>query len=175
VLIEGWQGRYYEDFGVGDEYDHPLGRTITDADNAWFTLLTMNTNQMHFNDHYAAASTFGRQLVNSALTIAMVIGQSVTDISQNAIANLSLDALRLPHPVFVGDTLYAGSVVTAKRVSASRPEAGIVSFRTRGMNQHGDVVIHYHRTVLVYRRGATNDKGLHPTPTRSWDELDIGN
>jgi itaconyl-CoA hydratase len=113
-------GRYFEDFAVGDVFRHPLGRTITSTDNAWFTLLTMNTNQMHFNDHYAEQSTFGRQLVNSGLTIAMVIGLSVLDVSQNAIANLSLDDVQLLHPVFVGDTLYAESIVLEVRESTSR-------------------------------------------------------
>jgi len=162
ALQPGWTGRYLEDFQVGDVYQHPLGRTLTAADNAWFTLLTMNTNQMHFNDHYAEQSTFGRQLVNSALTLAMVVGMSVTDISQNAVANLGWDDIKLPHPVFVGDTLYAESVVLDTRESQSRPYAGIVHVRTRGLNQNGDVCVTYERTVLVYRRNASQDKGHFP-------------
>jgi acyl dehydratase len=156
-------GRYFEDFSVGDVFHHPLGRTITSTDNAWFTLLTMNTNQMHFNDHYAEQSTFGRQLVNSGLTIAMVLGLSVLDVSQNAIANLSLDEVRLTHPVFVGDTLYAESIVTALRESQSRPHAGIVAVGTRGLTQNGDVFMTYRRSVMVYRRGADNDRGHFPS------------
>ena len=159
---QGWQGRYFEDFEVGDVYQHPLGRTITATDNAWFTLLTMNTNQMHFNDHYAEASTFGRQLVNSGLTVAMVLGQSVSDVSQNAVANLGWDKIRLTHPVFVGDTLYAESLVLEVRESSSRPYAGIVSVRTRGLNQDGDVVLSYERSVMVYKRDAEQDKGHFP-------------
>lgn len=162
AVVGGWSGRYFEDFEVGDVYRHPLGRTITAADNAWFTLLTMNTNQMHFNDHYAADSTFGRQLVNSGLTVAMVLGISVTDISQNAIANLAWKEIELTHPVFVGDTLYGESLVTAVRESGSRPYAGIVTCRTRGLNQDGEVCLSYERTVMVYRRDAAQDKGHFP-------------
>lgn len=161
-LKAGWTGRYYEDFEVGDVYRHPLGRTLTAADNTWFTLLTMNTNQMHFNDHYASRSSFGRSLVNSGLTVAIVLGQSVTDISQNAIANLGWDEIKLSHPVFVGDTLYAESVVLELRTSASRPYAGIVTCHTRGLNQDGDVCISWNRSVMVYRRDAKFDKGYFP-------------
>ena len=159
----GWQGRYFEDFEVGDVYQHPLGRTISEADNTWFTLLTMNTNQMHFNAHYAERSPFGKLLVNSGLTVAMVLGQSVTDVSQNAIANLGWDDIRLTSPVFVGDTLYAESLVVDKRESASRPYAGIVTAKTRGLNQDGDVCISYTRRVLVYKRDAPQDKNIFPT------------
>jgi itaconyl-CoA hydratase len=165
---QGQTGRYFEDFEVGDLYRHPLGRTITAADNAWFTLLTMNTNQMHFNDHYAERSTFGRQLVNSGLTVAMVLGQSVLDVSQHAMANLSWDKIELPHPLFVGDTIYAESRVVAKRESSSRPYAGIVTVQTRGMNQDGDVVITYKRSVMVYKRDAPYDKGYFPTASSDW-------
>jgi itaconyl-CoA hydratase len=159
---EGWRGRYFEDFDVGDVYEHPLGRTITAADNAWFTLLTMNTNQLHFNDHYASRSPFGRQLVNSGLTVAMILGISVTDISQNAVANLSWKNIRLSHPVFVGDTLYAQSLVLEKRESKSRPYAGIVTVRTQGLNQDGEVVMTFERSVMVYRRDAPQDKRYFP-------------
>jgi len=163
-------GRYYEDFEVGDIYHHLLGRTITAADNAWFTLLTMNTNQMHFNDHYAEQSTFGRQLVNSGLTVAMVLGQSVLDVSQNAIANLSWEKIELRHPLFVGDTLYSESRVVEKRESGSRPYAGIVTVQTRGMNQDGQVVIDYKRSVMVYKKSATQDKGYFPVANADWPD-----
>jgi acyl dehydratase len=157
-------GRYFEDFVVGDVYQHPLGRTITSTDNAWFTLLTMNTNQMHFNDHYAAQSTFGKQLVNSGLTVAMVLGISVMDISQNAIANLSWSDIALTHPVFVGDTLYAESICLQARESQSRPYAGVVTVGTRGLNQDGAVCLSWQRSVLVYKRGAEQDKAHFPQP-----------
>lgn len=163
TIKQGWQGRYLEDFEVGDIYQHPLGRTITETDNVWFTNLTMNTNQMHFNRHYAEASTFGKYLVNSGLTVAMVLGISVSDVSQNGMANLSWDEIRLTHPVFVGDTLYAQSLVIDKRESASRPYAGIVTVKTQGMNQDGDVVVTWKRSVMVYKKDAPQDKGLFPT------------
>lgn len=158
----GSDGRYFEDFAVGDVYQHPLGRTITATDNAWFTLLTMNTNQMHFNDHYASKSTFARQLVNSGLTVAMVLGLSVSDISQNAIANLGWTDIKLLHPVFVDDTLYAESLITALRKSESRSYAGLVTCFTRGLNQHGDIVLTYTRTVMVYRRSAEQHAAHFP-------------
>lgn len=155
-------GRYFEDFAVGDVYRHPFGRTITETDNIWFTNLTMNTNQMHFNAHYAERSTFGRYLVNSGLTVAMVLGLSVLDVSQNGIANLSWTDIQLTHPVYVGDTLYAESLVLSTRESSSRPYAGIVGVKTQGLNQDGDVVLSWKRTVMVYKRDAEHDKGHFP-------------
>ena len=155
-------GRYYEDFTVGDVYQHPLGRTITEADNTWFTLLTMNTNQNHFNAEYASHSPLGRIVVNSGLTVAIVLGQSVSDLSQTAIVNLGWKEIVLSHPVFVGDTLYAESIIVDKRESGSRPYAGIVTARTRGLNQHGDECLSWTRTIMVYRRSAEYDKGWFP-------------
>ncbi len=148
----GWQGRVYEDFEVGDIYQHPLGRTITQADNIWFTLLTVNNNPIHLNSVYAAQTEFKRPLVDSTFTLALVTGLSVSDISQNAV-NLGWDKVRLPHPVFDGDTLYAQSEVLEKRESKSRPRMGIVRFKTIGLNQEGQVVIEFERTILVYKRG----------------------
>lgn len=152
-MSEGWQGRFYEDFQVGDVYQHPLGRTVLDTDNVWFTLLTQNTAPIHFDRHYAAQTPFGRPLVDSTFTLALVTGQSVTDISQNVIANLGWDEVRLPNPVYEGDTIYSQSEVLARRESASRPYAGIVTVQTTGYNQDGTVVITFKRTVMVYRRG----------------------
>jgi acyl dehydratase len=166
--VDGWRGRCFEDFAVGEVYRHPFGRTISEADNTWFTLLTMNTNQMHFNAHYAAGSEFGRILVNSGLTIAMVLGMSVIDVSQNGIANLEMTEIRLTHPVFLGDTLYAESLVVDTRLSKSRPHAGIVTVRSRGLNQDGDVILEYKRSVLVARRGTTRDDDLFPKAKRPW-------
>lgn len=153
TVKEGWRGRYFEDFEVGDVFRHPLGRTITTADNIWFTLLTQNTAPIHFDHHYAAQTEFEKPLVNSTLTLALVTGQSVTDISQNVIANLAWDEIRLPNPVFEGDTVYSQSEVLDKRESKSRPNAGIVSVKTTGFNQDGKVVISFRRTVMVYKRG----------------------
>jgi len=149
----GWQGRFFEDFEIGDVYEHGLGRTVTQADNIWFTLLTQNTARVHFDAHYAAQTEFGRPLVNSAFTIALVTGQSVNDVSYNVMANLGWDEVRLPNPLFEADTVYSWSEVVAKRESRSRPEVGIVTVRTTGTNQDGMPVITFIRTVMVYRRG----------------------
>ncbi len=149
----GWSGRYFEDFRVGDVYQHRLGRTITSADNVWFTNLTLNTNPIHFDQYYASQTEFGRTLVNSCFTLALVTGQSVSDVSQNAFANLGWDEVRLPHPVYEGDTIYADSEVLETRPSKSRPNVGIVQIRTTGYNQAGQTVIEFKRTMLVYRRG----------------------
>lgn len=159
-LKEGWNGRFYEDFETGDIYEHPLGRTVTTTDNSWFTLLTQNTARVHFDHHYAAATEFGKPLVNSALTLALVTGQSVTDLTQNVFANLGWDEIRLPNPVFEGDTLYSRSEILEKRESGSRPNLGIVKARTTGYNQDGVEVITFTRTFMVYK------KDHAPTPPR---------
>ena len=153
AVKEGWKGRFYEDFVVGDIYQHPLGRTVIATDNIWFTLLTQNTAPIHFDHHYAAQTEFGRPLVDSTFTLALVTGQSVMDISQNVLANLGWDEVRLPHPVFEGDTIYSQSEVLAKRESQSRPNVGIVTVKTTGYNQEGQVVITFKRTIMVYKRG----------------------
>lgn len=153
AIKNGWDGRYFEDFEAGDIYPHPLGRTLTQNDNIWFTLMTQNTAPLHFDAHYAAQTEFGKPLINSCLTLALVTGQSVTDISQNVFANLGWDEVRLPRPVFEGDTLYSRSEVLEKRESRSRPDVGVVTVRTEGYNQDGVVVISFRRTLLVYRRG----------------------
>lgn len=146
-------GRYYDDFQVGDVYEHRPGRTISETDNTWFTLLTMNTHPIHFDEHYAAKSEFGRPLVNSCLTLSMVVGMSVSDLSQKAVANLGWDKITLSAPVFAGDTLYAESEVLAKRESKSRPHQGIVTVRTTGRKADATEVISFERVFLVPRRG----------------------
>jgi len=148
----GWTGRFYEDFEVGDIYQHPLGRTITEADNVWFTHITVNPNPIHFDANYAAQTMFKRPLVNSTFTLALITGLSVADISQNGI-NLGWDEVRMPAPVYVGDTLYARSELLSKRESKSRPDRGIITIRTIGYNQDGVVVVSYKRTIMVYKRG----------------------
>jgi acyl dehydratase len=153
TVHQGWSGRYLEDFVVGDVYRHALGRTIGSTDNAWFTLLTQNTAPLHVDHAYAARTEFGRPLVNSCLTLSLVTGQSVADVSQNVMANLAWDEVRLPHPVFEGDTISSSSEVLDARPSRSRPDVGVVTVRTTGVNQDGAVVITFRRTVLVYRRG----------------------
>jgi acyl dehydratase len=150
-------GRHFEDFVVGDVYQHRPGRTISEADNTWFTLLTMNTNPLHFDAAYAAKTEFGRPLVNSALTLAIVTGMSVSDLSQKAIANLGWNDIRLTAPVFAGDTLYAESEVLSKRESKSRPNQGIVTVKTTGAKDDGTVFMTYERTFLVPKRGHAVD------------------
>jgi itaconyl-CoA hydratase len=170
-------GRYYEDFEVGDIYEHRPGRTITQADNIWFTLLTMNTHPLHFDEEYGKASEFGSTIVASPFTVALLVGMSVTDVSQKAIANLGWKEIRLSHPVYPGDTLYAESEVLEKRESRKRPEAGVVTVRTIGKNQKGDIVCTFERTILVAKRGHSvedrinllnhepiNDTSSHATP-----------
>jgi acyl dehydratase len=146
-------GRYFEDFTVGDVYRHELGRTITAADNVWLTLLTMNTSPLHVDAHYASQTAFGRPLVDSTFTLALVTGQSVADVSQHAMANLGWDRVRLPNPLFEGDTVYSQSEVLAARPSSSRDDVGIVTVRTVGFTQTGTIVITFERTIMVYRRG----------------------
>ncbi|MGB2712241.1 MAG: MaoC family dehydratase [Conexibacter sp.] len=163
-----WRGRYFEDFEVGDVFRSRLGRTITETDNAWFTMLTLNTNQMHFNEPHAARTRFGRQLVNSTFTLALVTGLTVPDTSENATANLSWTDIKLPSPVFAGDTLWAESEVLETRASASRPTVGIVGVRSRGVNQRGEVVVEFRRSFMVYRRDAPEAAELFPTPSSDW-------
>ena len=163
-IKEGWKGRVYEDFEVGDIYRHPLGRTILPADNVWFTLLTMNTNPIHFDHAYASKTEYGRPVVDSTFTLALVTGQSVSDVSQNVMANLGWDEVRLPNPVFEGDTIYSQSEVLEKRESKSRPKVGIVRVKTIGFKQDGDVVIEFKRTMMVYKRGHVPDTVVGPRP-----------
>ena len=150
-------GRYLEDFKVGDVYEHRPGRTISEADNTWFTLLTMNKHPLHFDAAYCAKTEFGRPLVNSALTLAIVAGMSVSDVSQKAIANLGWDKVRLTAPVFAGDTIYAETEVLEVRESRSRPTQGVVTVRTIGKKADGTVFMTYERSVLIPKRGHAAD------------------
>lgn len=156
-------GNVFEDFEVGNLFRHGLGRTITTTDNSWFTQLTLNTNPIHFDHAYAAQTEWGRPLVNSTFVLALVTGLSVDDLSKNGV-NLGWDEVRLPHPVFEGDTIYAESEVLEVRASKSRPHQGIVRFATRGFNQDGTIVITYQRAVLVYRRGHVPPKPRPEAP-----------
>jgi itaconyl-CoA hydratase len=151
-------GRYFDDFTVGDFYEHRPGRTISEADNVWFTLLTMNKHPLHFDHAYAAKSEFKQPLVNSCLTLSMVVGMSVSDVSQKAIGNLGWNDIKLTAPVFVGDTIYAESEVISKRESASRPGQGIVTVRTLGTKADGTQFMSFERTVLVPKRGHAVDE-----------------
>ncbi|MBI4472996.1 MAG: MaoC family dehydratase [Acidobacteria bacterium] len=153
AVKKGWTGRFYEDFAAGDIYEHPLGRTVLAADNTWFTLMTMNTNPVHFDYHYSSKTEFGKPLVNSCLTLAILTGQSVIDLTQNGFANLEWDEVRMPNPLFEGDTVYSKSEVLETRESKSRPNVGIVVVKTTGCNQHGAVIMEFKRTFMVYKRG----------------------
>src|SRR6201997_3473928 len=146
-------GRYFEDFTEGDIYEHRPGRTISEADNTWFTLLTMNQHPLHFDATYASKSEFGRMVVNSCLTLSIVAGMSVSDISQKAIGNLGWNDIRVGAPVFIGDTIYAESEVLSKRESASRPGQGLVTVRTIGKKGDGTQFISFERTALIAKRG----------------------
>mgnify|MGYP001407498956 FL=1 len=152
-------GRYYEDFVVGDVYEHRPGRTITQTDNIWFSLLTMNQHPLHIDEEFGKGTEFGKTLVLSPLTVSLMVGMSVSDISQKAIANLGWTDIVLPHPLYVGDTLYAESEVLEKRESKSRPNDGIVTVQTTGQNQDGIIVASYKRSALIPKKGhAVEDK-----------------
>ncbi|MEY4270729.1 MAG: hypothetical protein RLZZ58_1945 [Pseudomonadota bacterium] len=146
-------GRYFEEFIVGDVYEHRPGRTITEADNIWFALLTMNQHPAHCDSNFAAKTEFGKPLVLSPLTVAIMTGQSVSDVSQKSVANLGWKDIRLLKPVFAGDTLYSETEVLEKRESEKRPQQGIVTIKTIGKNQHGDVVCDFVRIMLIWKRG----------------------
>jgi acyl dehydratase len=161
TVKEGWVGRFFEDFEVGDIYRCRLGRTITESDNIQFTLLTNNTNQIHFNAHYASRTEFKRPLVNSAMTLSVVAGLGVADVSENGFA-LGWDYIKLPNPVFAGDTLYSESEVITRRESKSRRDQGIIKVLTRGINQDGLLVIEYERSVMVWKKGHAPLKALFP-------------
>ena len=163
-----WRGRFYEDFDVGDVFKSRLGRTVTQSDNINFTLLTLNTNQMHFNTPYSEGTRFGKPLVNSAFTLALITGMTVPDTSENATANLSWTDIKLPKPVFEGDTLWAESEITDLRESKSTPNVGIVSMRCRGINQRREVVIEFKRTFMVYKRDASEVSNMYPGTDTDW-------
>src|SRR3989337_3238346 len=157
----GWEGRFLEDFQVGDVYRCRYGRTVTEADNIQFTLLTNNTNQIHFNRDYGEKTEFGGTLINNALTLAIVAGMGVADVSENGFA-LGWDEIKLPNPLFAGDTLYSESDALEKRGAKSKPQFGIVKVRTRGIQQEGKIVIDYARSVMVWKRAHAPNKNIFP-------------
>jgi acyl dehydratase len=163
-----WRGRFYEDFAVGDVFKSRLGRTVTEVDNIWFTCLTLNTNQVHFNTPHAERTQFGKPLVNSAFTLALVTGMTVPDTSENAAANLQWTDIKLPKPVFAGDTLWAESEILELRESQSNPKVGIVTMRSRGVNQRREVVIEFKRTFMVYKRGVPEAEPTFPGTDTDW-------
>jgi len=161
-LVSGWQGRFYEDFEVGDVYKHPYGRTVTETDNVWLTNITMNVNPMHFNEPYAAATEFGERLVDGLFVIALAVGMSVIDVSQNATANLGYDEVRHHAPVYHGDTIFAESEVVSKRESDSRDHVGIVTTELRAYNQDDEKVLSLQRTNMVLTREAAQPSAARP-------------
>jgi acyl dehydratase len=163
-----YRGRFFEDFTAGDVYRTWTGRTVLETDNVWFSNLTMNTNQMHFNREWAARTEFDRPLVVSTFTLALVLGMAVRDTSENAIANLGWTDIKLPKPVFVGDTLWAESEVLSARESKSRPFAGIVEVRTRGINQRHEVVIEFRRSFMIFKRDAPELRDMFPLTSEDW-------
>lgn len=168
TIKEGWTGRVYEDFEIGDVYRHPVGRTVIAADNVWFTLLTQNNNPIHFDHVYAGGTEYGRPIVDSTFTLALVTGQSVIDLGLNVMANLGWDDVRLASPVFEGDTIYSESKVLKRRESKSRPNVGIVTVRTTGSNQNGTIVIEFQRTFMVYKQGCRPEtRRVFPSPSTS--------
>jgi itaconyl-CoA hydratase len=163
-----WSGRFYDDLDVGDVFRSRFGRTVTETDNLLFTCLTMNTNQIHFNAPFAEATGHGRVVVNSTFTLALITGMTVPDTSENTPANLGWTDIKLPSPVFVGDTLWAESEVLEKRLSKSRPELGIVTIRSRGINQRAEVVIEYRRTFMLPKRDTVSPGGAFPETAAVW-------
>ena len=163
-----WRGRFFEDFDVGDVYRSRLGRTITETDNIWFTCLTMNTNQMHFNTPYSERTRFKQQLVNSTFTLALVMGLTVPDTSENATANLEWAEIKLPNPVYNGDTLWAETEVLDTRGSRTNPDVGIVAVRSRGINQRREVVIEFRRSFMIYKRHAPQAQEAFPGTETGW-------
>lgn len=152
-VVAGWTGRLFEDFSPGNIYYHPFGKTVTEADNQSFTLMTQNVAKTHVDSNFAKGTEFGRPLVNSTFTLALVTGQSTIDLSMNVFANMGWDEVRMPSPVFEGDTIYSRSKVLSTRASKSRPNLGLVTVATEGYNQDGRIVISYRRTFMVYRQG----------------------
>ena len=163
AVVTGWEGRFFDDFKVGDVYRVRYGRTVTENDNIWFTLLTCNTNQIHFNNDYGTKTDFGQCLINSTLTLAIVTGMCVADVSENGFA-LGWDEVRMPNPLFAGDTLYADTEVLDLRESKSRPGQGVVKVKHRGIKQDGTVVIEMTRSVMVWKREAAPTVGIFPEP-----------
>lgn len=150
-------GRYFEDFKLGDVYEHRPGKTVTEYDNHLFTLMTLNTHPIHFDAEFAKSSEFGKNLVVSTYTLSLLIGMSVSDVSQKSIANLGMDEVRFTSPVFAGDTLYATSEVLGKRETRSRPGQGVVTILTYGINQRGERVCEFKRNMLIPARGHAAD------------------
>lgn len=148
-------GKYFEDLQVGDRFQHATGRTLTEMDNVLFSALSLNTQPLHINEDFAARTPFGQRIVNGLFTLALVVGLSVSELTEGTIiANLGYDHVRHPNPAFHGDTVYAETEVLEMRPSNSRPEAGVVRLKQTGRKPDGTVVVELERTVLFLRRPA---------------------
>lgn len=154
-------GLYWEDFEPGDVFEHRPGRTVLDVDNVYFSLLTLNSQQVHFDAEYAARTEWKKLLVDSTFTLALLTGMSVRTVSAKVVANLGWDKVKSTHPVFAGDTLYAESTVLHKRASRSRPTQGLVTVATRGLNQSAVEVMTFERTMLIHRRGHSPEEAAN--------------
>lgn len=166
-------GLYWDDFVVGDVFEHRPGRTVLDVDNVWFTLLSMNVQQVHFDQEYANKTEWKKLLVDSTFTLALLTGMSVRTVSAKVVANLGWDNVKITKPVFAGDTIYAESTVLGKRESKSRPTQGIVTVRTRGVNQRGETVMTFDRTMLVYKRGHSPESAANYKNNIILDSINI--
>lgn len=155
-------GRYFEDFEVGEVYKHWPGRTVIEADDTWFSLITMNQNPLHIDQHYCSQLEHGRQLVNGTFVFSLIVGMSVRDISLKAIANLEYECIKHVGPVWHGDTLYAETTILDKKESVSKPDRGVVYVSTRGINQDGETILTYKRKVLVPKRVFDEGKTYWP-------------
>ena len=146
-------GKFFEDLNPGDHFKHTTGRKLTETDNVLFSALTLNTQPLHINEDFAAQTQFGRRIVNGLFTLALVVGLSVSDLTEGTIvANLGYENIKHPAPVFHGDTVYAETEVLEKRASASRPDRGVVRLRQIGRKADGTVVVELERTVLFLKR-----------------------
>jgi acyl dehydratase len=151
-------GRYFEEFAVGDLYKHWPGRTVTEFDDTWFSLMTMNQNPLHLDEHYAQSTQHGRRLVNGTFIFSLAVGMSVADVSGRCIANLEYENIRHLAPTFHGDTIYAETEVLDKRESENKPDRGIVYVETRARNQHDEIVLVFRRRVLVPKQATSRSE-----------------
>lgn len=162
-------GRYLEDFEPGDIYRHWPGKTITEYDDHLFCMITMNHHPLHTNDWFAAhESPQGRNVVVGNLVFSLVLGMSVPDVSGSAIANLEVESLKHPRPTFHGDTVYAETRVLERRESSSRPDRGVVTVETKGINQRGEEVCYFRRKAMVWKRAAAPQR-QRPYKADIWD------
>jgi acyl dehydratase len=156
------QGRYFEDFEVGAVYRHWPGRTVSEADDTLFSLMTMNQNPLHIDEHYCSQLQHGKRLVNGTFVFSLTVGMSVADMSLRSIATLLYEDIQHAAPVWHGDTLYAESTVLEKHESKTKSDRGIVYIATRGINQKGETVLTYRRKILMPKKSFDEGKDFWP-------------